>query len=86
VYIDPTPHRLSYLYRSLVLLFALSAHAILAKHIYAFPPAGVAKQEAEIGGMLMYYGGDAIDLIIIIMLCHQWYRSTQPKMQPTEAY
>jgi putative membrane protein len=85
VYIDPTPHRLSYLYRSLVLLFALTAHAILAKHIYAFPPAGVTKQEAEIGGMVMYYGGDAIDLIIIIMLCLQWYKSTQPKMQPAEA-
>ncbi|WP_078392724.1 cytochrome c oxidase assembly protein [Shouchella patagoniensis] len=79
LYIDPIPYRYSYLYRSLVLVFALAGHKILSKYIYAFPPDGVPRVEAEAGGMLMYYGGDAVDLVIIVILCAQWYKSTRPK-------
>jgi len=35
--------------------------------------------EAEMGGMLMYYGGDAIDIIVIIILFFQWYQATKPR-------
>lgn len=76
LYIDPIPYRYSYLYRSLVLIIALAGHKILSKIIYAFPPEGVPRAEAETGGMLMYYGGDAVDIIIIIILCYQWYQSS----------
>jgi putative membrane protein len=79
IYIDPIPHRTSYVYRSFILVLALAAHGILSKWIYAAPPAGVPREEAETGGMLMFYGGDAVDLIIIIILCYHWYRSTSPK-------
>ncbi|GAQ18306.1 cytochrome c oxidase assembly factor [Oceanobacillus picturae] len=79
IYIDPTPHRFSYLYRSIVLVFALGAHAILSKYIYAHPPIGVPTHEAEAGGMLMYYGGDAIDLVLIFILMLHWYRSAAPR-------
>ncbi|WP_054711030.1 cytochrome c oxidase assembly protein [Bacillus sp. JCM 19041] len=77
LYIDPIPYRYSYLYRSLVLVFALAGHKILSKYIYAYPPEGVPRVEAEAGGMLMYYGGDAVDVIIISILCYQWYKSTR---------
>lgn len=83
LYIDPVKRRFSYTYRSIILILALGAHAILAKYIYAYPPIGVPKHEAEIGGMLMYYGGDAIDLIIIILLCKQWYWATRPRIKPS---
>lgn len=79
IYFDPTPHRYSFLYRAIVLVFALAAHQILSKYIYAFPPSGVALREAQIGGMLMYYGGDAIDIVIIYILCFQWYRAARPR-------
>lgn len=79
IYIDPTPHRLSYKYRTLVFIFALAGHGILSKYIYAYPPDGVPQAEAEIGGMLMYYGGDAIDLGIIFVLFYQWYKTSRPK-------
>ncbi|MCA1009576.1 cytochrome c oxidase assembly protein [Halobacillus halophilus] len=78
IYIDPVPHRLSYIYRSIVLIGALAAHGILSKYIYGHPPAGVGVQEAQTGGKLMYYGGDFIDLIIIVLLCYHWYKNTHP--------
>ncbi|TWI57896.1 putative membrane protein [Halalkalibacter nanhaiisediminis] len=80
IYIDPTPHRTSYVYRSIVLVLALAAHGILSKYIYANPPIGVSPTEAQMGGMLMYYGGDAIDIIIIFILCLQWYKASRPRI------
>lgn len=80
IYIEPTPHRTSYLYRSIVVVLALAGHGILAKYIYANPPTGVSSYEAEIGGMLMYYGGDLVDVVIIFILCWQWYKQTRPRV------
>jgi putative membrane protein len=79
IYIDPVPHRYSYLYRSVVFVHALAAHQILSKYIYAFPPGGVPQEEAEAGGMLMYYGGNMVDVIIIYLICLHWYRSSAPR-------
>ncbi|BAQ10643.1 cytochrome C oxidase caa3-type, assembly factor [Bacillus sp. OxB-1] len=75
IYIDPVAHRLSYRYRTTVFIFALAGHGILSKFLYAYPPAGVPFEQARPGAMLMYYGGDAVDLILIILLFQQWYRS-----------
>jgi len=74
IYIDPTPHRTSFYLRSTMLILAMAAHSILSKWIYAHPPAGVETMDAQVGGMFMYYGGDAIDLIIVIVLCSQYFR------------
>lgn len=79
IYIDPTPHRCSYIYRVIIFMISLAGHGILSKYIYAHPPSGVPVYEAETGGMLMYFGGDAIDIVIIIILCFQWYRATRPR-------
>lgn len=79
IYIDPTPHRTSFTYRAIVLVIALAGHSILSKHIYAHPPSGVPAVQAEKGSMLMYYGGDAIDLVLISIFCFQWFRVAQPR-------
>lgn len=73
--IDPNPHRAGYPLRALVLVTALAGHGILAKYLFAHPPAGVPAVEAESGSMLMYYGGDIADAVIIVVLCLQWYRA-----------
>lgn len=73
--VDPAPHRRGHGHRAAVLVSALAAHDILAKHLYAHPPAGVAAAQAEPGAMIMYYGGDAVDVVLIIMLCAGWYGS-----------
>lgn len=79
IYIDPVSHRYSYLYRSVVFILALAVHQILSKYIYAYPPFGVAREQAEAGGMLMYYGGNIVDVIIIYIICLHWYRSAEPR-------
>ena len=78
IYVDPTPHRKGFLFRAIVLVCALAGHGILSKYIYAHPPIGVPSPQAETAGMLMYYGGDVIDLVLIIVFCFQWYRSSRP--------
>jgi putative membrane protein len=79
IYVDPTPHRYSFTYRLIVFWMALAGHGILSKAIYAHPPTGVPTSQAETGGMLMYYGGDAIDLVMIFILCYQWYKGSWPR-------
>lgn len=79
IYIDPTPHRTPFLYRAIVLIVALAGHGILSKYIYAHPPEGVLLEQAEMGGMLMYYGGDIIDIILIFIFCLQWFRAIRPR-------
>ena len=81
IYIDPLPHRISFLYRSIVLIFFLASHGILSKFIYAHPPTGVPLEQAKLGGMIMFYGGDAIDIIVIFILCLHWYRATRPRIK-----
>lgn len=80
IYIDPAPHRTPFLYRAIVLIAAMAGHGVLSKLIYAYPPSGVPAQQAELGGMLMYYGGDIIDAAIVFLLCLQWYRATRPRL------
>jgi putative membrane protein len=77
--VDPAPHRPGFPARAVVLVAVLAAHGILAKHLYAHPPAGVSGEQAETAAMLMYYGGDLIHLVLIILLCRRWYGSTRPR-------
>lgn len=77
LYIDPVSRRYSYRFRTVVFIVALAGHGILSKFLYAYPPAGVPVEEARAGAMLMYYGGDAVDLVLIILLFRSWYHSAK---------
>ncbi|WP_419884059.1 cytochrome c oxidase assembly protein [Peribacillus sp. B-H-3] len=79
IYMDLVSCRYPFAYRAIVLVLASGGHGILSKYIYAYPPAGVGEAQAKTGGMLMYYGGDAIDLIMIFIFCLQWFRGARPK-------
>ncbi|MES1041606.1 cytochrome c oxidase assembly protein [Peribacillus simplex] len=79
IYMDPTPHRFNFMFRAVVFTISLAGHDILSKYIFAHPPSGVTKEQAENGGMLMYYAGDAIDVALICILCYQWFKATRPK-------
>ncbi|CAM3677468.1 cytochrome c oxidase assembly protein [Marinicrinis lubricantis] len=76
---EPMPHRTSYMYRTLALVVAAAGHSILSKLIYAFPPNGVPISDAQIGGLLMYYGGDTIEIAMIAVLCYRWYEAAGSK-------
>lgn len=75
---DPAPHRPGPAFRTVVLLVAFAGHGVLAKWIAAHPPAGVGAAEAELGAAVMYYGGDAVDVAILVILLAGWYRATAP--------
>lgn len=79
IYIDPTSHQRSFFYRSIVLVIALATHGILSKYIYIHPPSTVSQEQAEAGGMLMYYGGDVVHIMLIFVFCMQWYRASRPR-------
>jgi putative membrane protein len=76
--VDPAPHRPGRRTRAAVLILFLAAHGILAKYLYGHPPAGVPAAAGRAGAELMYYGGDLIDLALIVVFCRQWYRATDP--------
>lgn len=75
---EPTAHPYTFKYRSIVMIISVALHQILSKSFYPYPPAGVEKVEAENGAIIMYYGGDVIELIVIFLMCYQWYYSTRP--------
>ena len=70
---DPNPHRASLRVRATVLVLFIGAHSILGKWLYAHPPTGVDPTEARVGAQLMYYGGDIVDLAILVLLFAGWY-------------
>lgn len=79
---DPDPHRASMPVRSIVLVLFMAAHAVLAKWLYGHPPAGVEVDDARVGAQVMYYGGDAVDLMIIVLLCAQHHARRRSDAAP----
>ncbi|SDQ07883.1 cytochrome c oxidase assembly protein [Leucobacter chromiiresistens] len=79
--VDPSPHRSGFALRAGVLVVSLAAHGVLAKLLVAEPPPGISAAEAEAGAQLMFYGGDAVDFVLIVLLCAEWYRVTGRRMR-----
>ncbi|MEX5294704.1 cytochrome c oxidase assembly protein [Kocuria sp. CPCC 205268] len=83
--VDPDPHRGSFALRAAVLVGFVAAHSALAKHLYGHPPVGVGEADARAGAQLMYYGGDVLDVALIVVLFAQWYGSRRPRGRATRA-
>jgi len=75
---DPLPHRRTTRHLLVVLVLALAAHDVLAKRLYALA-AGTDLLDEQRGAMVMYYGGDAVDLALAVLVCARWYRRTRPR-------
>ncbi len=73
---DPAPHRAAWGVRAAVLVAFMAAHGVLAKFLYAHPPAGVPAEAARSGARLMYYAGDAVDVVLLVLLFLPVYRRT----------
>lgn len=75
---DPMPRRASVTGRMLVLITGAGAHDILAKLMYAhsLPTAGGTPGQIRAGAQLMFYGGDAIEVLLAIALLTVWYTRT----------
>ncbi|PEL12448.1 hypothetical protein CN601_07370 [Bacillus sp. AFS017336] len=73
--IEPTSHKYSFIFRSLIMVIALAGHDILSKLLFS-NGLDHSFYDVQSGAVLMYYGGDFIDLLIIIVLCFNWYKAT----------
>ncbi|WP_432542985.1 cytochrome c oxidase assembly protein [Kineococcus sp. SYSU DK002] len=82
---DPDPHRASLPVRFGVLVVFVAVHSVLTKSLYADPPAGVAVADAERGAQLMYYGGDVVDLALMVLVVAGWYRARWARPGPATA-
>jgi putative membrane protein len=71
--VAPAPHRRGVVARAAALAAGMAAHDVLAKSLYAEPPAGV--HQAAAGAQLMYHGGTAVHVVVAGLLWSQWYRS-----------
>lgn len=72
---DPAPHRPGTATRAAALAAAIAAHAFLARYLYAHAlPHGHDPEAARAAARLMYYGGDAAELVLALILFGTWYR------------
>ncbi|WP_083587150.1 cytochrome c oxidase assembly protein [Agrococcus sp. Marseille-P2731] len=74
--VDPNPHRLARPWVAGIVVLTMASHSILAKHLYANPPAAVPVLEAHDGAQLMYYAGAWLEAAIVVIFCAQWYRAS----------
>jgi putative membrane protein len=72
---DPNPHRAAPAVRAGVLVAAVAAHDVLAKLLYAAPPAGVPAGQAEAAAMTVYYGGTVVHVALFVLLGREWARA-----------
>jgi putative membrane protein len=73
--VDPAPHRRPVAVRALALAGGAAAHDVLAKVLYAHPPAGTVGAEA--GARLVYDGGTVLTLVTAAVLWRRWYVSRE---------
>lgn len=74
---EALPHEPSFRVRIAALFLAIAAHSSLAKLMYAYHwPRGTGHDLVEVraAAQVMYYGGDAAELLLAIMLFATWYR------------
>ncbi|MGV9883871.1 cytochrome c oxidase assembly protein [Streptomyces sp. NPDC003006] len=76
--LDPVRHRCGLPLRAVALLAAGTAHAVLAKSLYAVGPPGTdfGASDLRLGAQVMYYGGDVVECAIALVLAVQWYAAT----------
>ncbi|MEH6821226.1 cytochrome c oxidase assembly protein [Dietzia psychralcaliphila] len=76
---DPNPHRASFRTRAVVLVLFIAAHSILGRWLYGHPPIGVDPEDARAGAQLMFYGGEVIDLALLVLLFTGWYPGSRAR-------
>ena len=73
--LDPRPHPPGRVLTAIVLVATMASHGILAKYLYATPPAGLDVLDVRAGAQLMYYTGAWVEAVTVVIFCAQWYRA-----------
>ncbi|MFF8032876.1 cytochrome c oxidase assembly protein [Streptomyces sp. NPDC016626] len=76
--LEPVRRRWGLPLRAATLLAAGAAHAVLAKSLYAAGPPGSVfeARDLRLGAQVMYYGGDAVEVVLALVLAVRWYAVT----------
>jgi putative membrane protein len=72
--LDPNPHRARASVRGSMIVLSIAVHGIVAKHLYSVGDQRGLPQDTEQAAQLMYYGGDALHLLLLVVFCAQVYR------------
>lgn len=79
--LDPRKHQPSMLLRCVVVVAAFAAHDTIAKLLYAHGPAAW-----RTGALVMFYGGDAADVLLVAVLFAQWYGREGRRLERDQEY
>ncbi|MFJ6000660.1 cytochrome c oxidase assembly protein [Arthrobacter sp. NPDC092385] len=71
--VDPNRHRAAVGLRATVIVATIAVHGVVAKHLYAVAGQGL-PADTEQAAQLMYYGGDAVHALLLVVFCAQVYR------------
>ncbi|MEU3945829.1 cytochrome c oxidase assembly protein [Streptomyces sp. NPDC029526] len=85
--LDPVRRRWGLPLRGATLLSAGAAHAVLAKSLYATGPPGTSfgTSDLRLGAQIMYYGGDAVEVALAVVLAAQWYAAVGRRLARARA-
>lgn len=82
--VDPNPHRSPAWVRAGAIMTAIAVHGIVAKRLYASANGGALPPDAEQAAQLMYYGGDAVHVLLLVVFCSQVYREGGRRLRQAE--
>ncbi|WP_167134021.1 cytochrome c oxidase assembly protein [Arthrobacter sedimenti] len=72
--VDPNPHRAPAWMRGSAIVVGIAVHSVVAKHLYSVADQGAMPADVEQAAHLMYYGGDAIHVMLLVAFSAQVYR------------
>lgn len=69
--LDPDPHRAPAWLRAGMIVLSIAVHGVVAKHLYSSAGQGALPPDTEQAAQLMYYGGDAAHVLLLVVFCAQ---------------
>jgi putative membrane protein len=80
---DPNPHRSAPWLRGSVIVASIAVHGVVSKHLYSIAGQPGMPPDAEQAAQLMYYGGDAAHVLLLVIFCAQVYRRSGMRPERT---
>lgn len=80
---DPLPRRPTLPAALVVLLITAAGHDLLAKVLYAQSNTALDADPArvQLGAQIMYYGGNAVEVLLAVVVMGDWYRRTGRRLE-----
>jgi putative membrane protein len=76
---DPHPRRAPAGLRVAVIIASIAVHGVVSKYLFSTAGQAGTPPDAEQAALLMYYGGDAVHVLLLVVFCAEIYRRTGPR-------